>query len=49
MLTALTGFSMGPQNGHLVKKQREQNTRKWVTWCEGKFNTQASICRPGTH
>ena len=47
VLTELTGFSMGPQNGHLLKTQREQNTRKWVAWCAGRFPEQADICRSG--
>src|SRR3954463_6910692 len=41
VLTELTGFSMGPQNGHLLKSQREQNTRKWVAWCVGRYPEQA--------
>ena len=45
VLTDLTGFTMGPQNGHLLKTQREQNTRKWVAWCVGRFPAQADICR----
>jgi hypothetical protein len=47
VLTALTGFSMGPQNGHLLKTQREQNTRKWVAWCVGRFPEKADVCRSG--
>ena len=45
VLTELTGFSMGPQNGHLLQAQREQNTRKWVAWCVGKFPEKADVCR----
>ena len=45
VLTELTGFSMGPQNGHLLKTQREQNTRKWVAWCVGRFPAKADVCR----
>ncbi|APG02492.1 hypothetical protein BJI69_00295 [Luteibacter rhizovicinus DSM 16549] len=45
VLTELTGFSMGPQNGHLLKSEREQHTRKWVAWCVDKFPAQMDICR----
>jgi hypothetical protein len=48
VLTELTGFSMGPQNGHLLKTQREQNTRKWMAWCAGKFPEKANVCRSGS-
>jgi hypothetical protein len=47
VLTELTGFSMGPQNGHLLQTQREQNTRKWVAWCVGRFPAKADVCRGG--
>lgn len=47
VLTELTGFSMGPQNGHLLQTQREQNTRKWVAWCVGRFPEKADACRSG--
>jgi hypothetical protein len=47
VLTELTGFSMGPQNGHLLKSQREQNTRKWVAWCVGRYPELADVCRSG--
>jgi hypothetical protein len=47
VLTELTGFSMGPQNGHLLKTQREQNTRKWIAWCVSRFPEQADVCRSG--
>jgi hypothetical protein len=47
VLTDLTGFTMGPQNGHLLKTQREQNTRKWVAWCVGRYPEQADVCRSG--
>jgi len=45
VLTELTGFSMGPQNGHLLQSQREQNTRKWVAWCVDRFPAKAGVCR----
>ena len=45
VLTELTGFSMGPQNGHLLQTQREQNTRKWVAWCVSRFPAKADVCR----
>lgn len=47
VLTELTGFSMGPQNGHLLKTQREQNRRKWIAWCVSRFPEQADVCRSG--
>jgi hypothetical protein len=47
ILKELTGFTVGPQNGHLLKGQREQNTRKWVAWCVGRYPAQADICRSG--
>jgi hypothetical protein len=47
VLTELTGFSMGPQNGHLLKTQREQNRRKWIAWCVGRFPAKADVCRGG--
>lgn len=47
VLTELTGFSIGPQNGHLLKTQREQNTRKWIAWCVGRFPAKADVCRGG--
>jgi len=45
VLTELTGFSMGPQNGHLLQSQREQNTRKWVAWCVDRLPAKAGVCR----
>ena len=49
VLTELTGFSMGPQNGHLLQTQREQNTRKWVAWCVARFPAKADVCRSPDH
>jgi hypothetical protein len=48
VLKELTGFTMGPLNGHLLKGQREQNTRKWIAWCVQRFPAQAEVCRSGT-
>jgi hypothetical protein len=48
VLKELTGFTMGPQNGHLLKAERDKNTRKWVAWCAGRFPTQADVCRSGS-
>jgi hypothetical protein len=49
VLTEVTGFSMGPQNGHLLKTQHEQNSRKWVAWCDGRFPEKADVCRSERH
>lgn len=45
VLKELTGFTMGPQSGHLLPSQREQNKRKWVAWCVGRYPAQADVCR----
>jgi hypothetical protein len=47
VLTELTGFTMGPQNGHLLPSQRKQSTRKWVAWCVERYPAQADVCRSG--
>lgn len=47
VLTELTGFTMGPQDGHLLKAQREKNTRKWVAWCVQRYPMKADVCRSG--
>jgi hypothetical protein len=47
VLTDLTGFTMGPQNGHLLPSQRKQSTRKWVAWCVERYPAQADVCRSG--
>lgn len=47
VLQELTGFTIGPQNGHLFKDQRERNTRKWAAWCAQRYPAQADICRSG--
>ena len=45
VLKELTGFTMGPQNGHLLPSLREQNKRKWVAWCVERYPAQADACR----
>ncbi|MGN6093291.1 MAG: hypothetical protein ACTHOL_13140 [Luteibacter jiangsuensis] len=47
VLNELTGVTMGPQNGHLLKSQREKNTRKWVAWCVQRYPMKADVCRSG--
>lgn len=48
ILRVLTGYDFGPQNGHLLKSQRERNTRKWVNWCVKHYPADADICRSGS-
>ncbi|HXP00534.1 MAG TPA: hypothetical protein VN813_08515 [Luteibacter sp.] len=45
VLKELTGFTKGPQTGHLLPSQRERSARKWVAWCVERYPAQAGVCQ----